>query len=71
KRGLDGLIQARTALLRFDEVFTRDENGDWRGFAGVEFFAPAEPYTAFDFVELSLFQIAENGTEITRLTASR
>jgi hypothetical protein len=71
RRGLDGLIQARTALLRFEEVFTRDANGDWRGFAGVEFYAPAEPYTAFDFVELSLFQIAKNGRPISRLTASR
>ncbi len=71
RRGLDGLIQARTALLRFGEVFTRDANGDLRGFAGGEFYAPAEPYTAFDFVELSLFQIAKNGRPIARLTASR
>jgi len=26
----------------------------------IEFDAPLDPYTAFDFVELSLFQIAEN-----------
>jgi len=54
----DGLIQARSAVLRFDEVFTKTETGDWRGFVMVEFAAPFEPYTAFDFVELSLFQIA-------------
>jgi|TARA_B100000315_G_scaffold113280_1_gene103876 hypothetical protein len=71
QRGKDGLIQARTALLRFEDVFSRDENGDWRGFAGVEFFAPAEPYTAFDFVELSLFQIAAGGRIETAFKASR
>ncbi len=54
----DGLIQARSAVLRFDEVFTKTETGDWRGYVVVEFAAPFKPYTAFDFVELSLFQIA-------------
>jgi hypothetical protein len=53
----DGLIQARSAVLRFEEVFTKTETGDWRGYVVVEFAAPFEPYTAFDLVELSLFQI--------------
>jgi len=59
----DGLIQARSAVLRFDEVFSRDGSGNWRGFVHVVFVAPFEPYTAFDFVELSLFQIARPATE--------
>ncbi len=55
---LDGLIQARTAVLDFDEVFTADEDGNWDGFVRVIFFAPNDPYTAFDYVELSLFGLA-------------
>jgi hypothetical protein len=55
---LDGLIQGRSALLQFDEVFASDEDGNWHGFVVVEFDAPLDPYTAFDYVELSLFQIA-------------
>lgn len=53
-RGLDGLIQVRTANLRFDEVFTADDDGNWHGRALVVFDAPADPFTAFDYVELSL-----------------
>ncbi|NKB49990.1 MAG: hypothetical protein GKS02_11600 [Alphaproteobacteria bacterium] len=53
-RGLDGLIQVRTANLRFDEVFTADADGNWHGRAVVIFDAPADPFTAFDYVELSL-----------------
>ncbi len=55
----DGLIQARSAVLNFKEVFTADNEGNWHGWVRVTFNAPREPYTAFDFVELSLFQIAE------------
>ena len=55
----DGLIQARSAVLNFKEVFTNDGKGNWHGYVRVVFDAPLEPYTAFDFVELSLFQIAE------------
>jgi hypothetical protein len=55
----DGLIQARSAVLNFKEVFTADGKGNWRGYVHVIFDAPFEPYTAFDFVELSLFQIAQ------------
>ena len=52
---LDGLIQARSEVLDFDEVFTADDDGNWDGFLRVVFFAPNDPYTAFDYVELSLF----------------
>ena len=55
----DGLIQARSAVLNFKEVFTADNQGNWHGWVRVTFNAPREPYTAFDFVELSLFQIAQ------------
>ena len=54
---LDGLIQARSAILRFDEVFSAGPGGDWRGYVEVVFDAPYEPYTAFDYVELSLFDV--------------
>jgi hypothetical protein len=53
-RGVDGLIQARTANLRFEEIFSADEDGNWHGRALVIFDAPADPFTAFDYVELSL-----------------
>lgn len=56
----DGLIQARSAILKFDEVFTEDKDGNWHGLVQVIFNAPLDPFTAFDFVELSLFQIAFN-----------
>ncbi len=53
-RNVDGLIQARTAQLAFDDVFTEDADGNWHGFVTVVFDAPADPFTAFDYVELSL-----------------
>ena len=53
-RNVDGLIQARTAKLKFNEVFTADAAGDWHGFVTVVFDAPIDPFTAFDYVELSL-----------------
>jgi hypothetical protein len=56
--GADGLIQAATANLAFAEVFTTDGLGGWDGYLKVDFIAPNEPYTAFDFVELSITQIA-------------
>ena len=52
----DGLIQAAFATLNFDEVFTAD-GSDWHGLVTATFLAPNEPYTAFDFVELSLQSI--------------
>lgn len=54
---LDGLIQARTAVFAFEEVFTANADGDWHGFVSVVFFSPSDPYTAFDFVELSLVEL--------------
>ncbi len=52
---LDGLIQGRSAVLAFDNVFTSDGDGNWDGLISVIFLAPADPYTAFDYVELSVF----------------
>ena len=52
--GFDGLIEARTAFFSFTDVFSPDAEGNWKGFASVIFLAPFEPWTAFDFVEMSL-----------------
>ncbi len=54
---LDGLIQARSTVLEFTDVFAADADGNWNGFLEVVFLAPRDPYTAFDYVELSLFDI--------------
>jgi hypothetical protein len=54
---VDGLIQARTAVFTFEEVFTANANGDWHGFVSVVFLAPYNRYAAFDFVELSLVEL--------------
>jgi hypothetical protein len=48
----DGLIQAATATLTFGDVFT-DGGLVWNGSLHVDFVAPNEPYTAFDYDELS------------------
>ena len=53
----DGLVQAATTTLAFGEVFTGDGSGGWNGSVRVGFIAPNEPYTAFDFAELSLIPI--------------
>ncbi len=53
----DGLIQARSTILEFDDVFRAGDDGNWLGFLEVIFLAPADPYTAFDYVELSLLDI--------------
>ena len=53
----DGLIQGRSTVLEFDEVFAEDEDGNWAGLLTVVFFAPNDPYTAFDYVELSRFEL--------------
>ncbi len=59
--GQDGLIQAATTTLSFAEVFTFDAlNNEYDGYLQVQFDAPNEPYTAFDFVELSLDEIEFN-----------
>ena len=54
---LDGLIQGRSTVLEFDEVFTANGDDDWAGLLTVVFFAPNDPYTAFDYVELSRFEM--------------
>ncbi len=54
----DGLIQAAYAELDFYDVFTwNTELNVWSGYVGVDFDAPNEPYTAFDYVELSVDRI--------------
>ena len=55
----DGLIQAAYATLGFYDVFTATSGG-WDGRINVDFVAPREPYTAFDFVELSVTPIQTN-----------
>jgi len=57
--GQDGLIQSAFASLNFGDVFTAALGG-WDGYLGVDFQAPNEPYTAFDFVELSVEPISPN-----------
>lgn len=49
----DGLIQGAFATLDFYDVFT-DAGSVWSGSLAVNFDAPNEPYTAFDYVELSV-----------------
>lgn len=56
----DGLIQAATANIAFSDIFTSDGSGGWDGFLQVTFVAPNEPYTAFDFAELSATRIPFN-----------
>ncbi len=51
--GNDGLIQAATATLGFFDVFTDGGGLVWNGSLKVDFVANNEPYTAFDYVELS------------------
>jgi len=58
----DGLIQAASANLGFSEVFTSDGGGGWDGYLRVDFIAPNEPFTAFDFTELSTTQIPTTPT---------
>jgi len=55
-QGQDGLIQAAFATLNFSDVFTAT-GGGWDGKLQVDFVANNEPYTAFDFVELSVTPI--------------
>ncbi len=52
----DGQIQAAFVALNFWDVFTAGTGG-FDGFLDVDFVAPNEPYTAFDFVEISVRQI--------------
>jgi len=57
--GQDGLIQSAFATLNFADVFSATAGG-WNGEIGVDFLAINEPYTAFDFVELSVTPITPN-----------
>lgn len=61
--GQDGLIQSAFATLAFSDLFSAAIGG-WDGKLGVDFVAPAEPYTAFDFVELSVAPISPNPVPI-------
>ncbi|MCZ6763384.1 MAG: hypothetical protein O7C63_00455 [Alphaproteobacteria bacterium] len=68
---VDGLIQERTASFGFDEVFTQDADGNWHGRAKVTVSAPAEPYTAFDYAELSVFAAVAGRGELEQRFAAR
>jgi hypothetical protein len=52
----DGLIQAAYATIAFADVFVAS-GSDWYGHVEVDFLAPNEPYTAFDFAEVSVDSI--------------
>lgn len=58
----DGLIQEATATLDFGSVFT-DGGSVWRGALNVDFLAPNEPFTAFDYVELSTTPLVQSVPE--------
>ena len=58
--GADGLIQAAFANLAFADVFTADGSGGWNGLLRVDFVAPNEPFTAFDYAELSTTRISDS-----------
>jgi hypothetical protein len=50
----DGEVQLASLELLFEEVFSENANGTaWDGYLEVDFSAALEPYTAFDYVELS------------------
>lgn len=58
----DGLIQNAFVALDFNDVFAPAVGGYYNGYVEVNFLAPNEPYTAFDFVELSVTPIPEPAT---------
>lgn len=51
----DGLVQSASQFVDFYKIFT-DMGSYWQGYLKVDFLANNEPYTAFDFVELSRTQ---------------
>ena len=59
----DGLIQAATASLKFSDVFT-DGGLVYTGSLKVDFNAPREPYTAFDYVELSTVPVVSTSPNL-------
>ncbi|MCP4252744.1 MAG: PEP-CTERM sorting domain-containing protein [Candidatus Scalindua sp.] len=56
----DGLIQAAFVNLAFADVFKSVASGYYEGYVEVDFVAGNEPYTAFDYVELSLLPVSTN-----------
>jgi hypothetical protein len=67
--GQDGLIQAATTTLAFNDVFA-DGGSVWHASLKVDFVAPNEPYTAFDYVELSTVALVSVPEPATRLMMS-
>lgn len=65
----DGLIQAAFLNLSFFDVFS-DAGAVWKGYLDVKFVAPNEPYTAFDYAELSLVQVSFTPTPDAGATAA-
>lgn len=54
----DGAIQAAFIELNFNQVFKEKDANTWSGFLKVDFVAPSEPFTAFDFAEIGTQKIA-------------
>ena len=67
----DGLIQESTANFDFENVFTADNQGDWRGFVMVTVETIFEPYNAIDYAELSVFAAVAARPVPDRFYASR
>lgn len=65
----DGLIQAATGTLNFSDVLT-DGGSVWNGMLKVDFNAPKEPYTAFDYVELSTERLVRPSPEPSTVVAA-
>ena len=57
----DGAIQAAFLELDFDRVFKEKDADTWIGALKVNFVAPKEPYTAFDYAEIGTQKIAIGG----------
>jgi len=56
----DGLIQGAFATLSFADIFTYNGVDGYDGYVEVDFRANNEPYTAFDYVELSVTPLQVN-----------
>lgn len=57
----DGAIQAAFLELNFDQVFQAKDGETWLGALKVDFVAPSEPFTAFDYAEIGTQKIAIGG----------
>ncbi len=70
----DGLIQEASVTLNFSEVFTA-AGGGYDGYLAVDFLAANEPYTAFDYVEISFLDdpggvnVPDSGSTVALLGA--